>query len=433
MVNLVCDGTIIDTIYVTNRPVIVWGADLTASSNTHHKSKLCSAKQCTNVISTVHIDMDKPCYKKPPKQHAAGSDDLSPDNVEESDTDVESTPDSGEEDDEVESTNLNDEKSDDEELSLGKKHHKHHGHGHHHHHHKGGHHHGKHHHHRNRPHHHRHRHRHEKKPKHPWVNRCVSVGNFCGTHIFGYRFAADAVYTCDKIGDKPKFAKACVGGCRNGECIISPVTTTTDGSKTTTTATTTTTGTVETTTTKPDCVPLIEPLKDSIRNSLVIIEKLPLGPEASKLLKLALGTNLTAYFDNGVDSAGSVAALLAHTLPQIVDVLKSVQSSLGPTFEISDGAFKLFYDLVGQITKASSSLASCTGAKPDCTGLVILSGYSIKIGVPIVRAYLLYKLPRKFIIHFAHLSRLFNLLFFHRSPFTRTYYLHCHCHLFLPI
>ncbi|KAF9324928.1 hypothetical protein BGZ91_002663, partial [Linnemannia elongata] len=394
VVNLVCDGTIIDTIYVTNRPVIVWGADLTASSNTHHKSKLCSAKQCTNIISTVHIDMDKPCYKKPPKQHAAGSDDLSSDNVEETDTDVESTPDSGEDDDEVEGTNLNDEKSDDEELSLGKKHHKHHGHGHHHHHHhhhKGGRHHGKHHHHRNRPHH--HRHRHEKKPKHPWVNRCVSVGNFCGTNIFGYKFAANAVYTCDKIGGNPKFTKACVGGCRNGECIISPVTTTTDGSKTTTTATTTTTGTVETTTTKPDCVPLIEPLKDSIRNSLVIIEKLPLGPEASKLLKLALGTNLTAYFDNGVDSAGSVAALLAHTLPQIVDVLKSVQSSLGPTFEISDGAFKLFYDLVGQITKASSSLASCTGAKPDCTGLVILSGYSIKIGVPIVRAYLLYKFP----------------------------------------
>lgn len=340
MVNLVCDGTIIDTIYVTHRPVIVWGADLTASSNTHHKSKLCSAKQCTNIISTVHIDMDKPCYKKPLKQHAAGSDDLSSDNVEDADTDVESTPDSEEEDDEVEGTNLNDEKSDDEELSLGKKHHKHHGHGHHHHHHHGKHHHYKgghhrHHHHRNRPHH--HRHRHENKATHPWVNRCVCVGIFCGTHIFGYEFAANAVYTCDKIGDRPKFTKACVGGCRNGDSIIAPITTTTDGTKPTsttsggvtpTTATTTTTSTGETTTTKPDCVPLIEPLKDSIRNSLVIIEKLPLGPEASKLLKLALGTNLTAYFDNGVDNAGSVAALLAHTLPQIVDVLKSVQSSL---------------------------------------------------------------------------------------------------------
>jgi hypothetical protein len=243
----------------------------------------------------------------------------------------------------------------------------------------------------------------------------MSIGTFCGTHIFGYRFAANAVYACDKIGDKPMFITACVGGCRNDACIIepattepatstitktggsttTPVTTTTTGGVTTSAATTTTTLTITTTTTKPDCVPLIEPLKDSIRNSLVAIENLPLGPEASQLLKLALGTNLTAYFDNGVDSAGSVAALLAHTLPQIVDVVKSVQSSLGPTFEITDGAFQVLYDLVGQITKASSSLASCTGAKSDCTGLVILSGYSIKIGVPIVRAYLLYKFPRK--------------------------------------
>ncbi|KAK3833705.1 MAG: hypothetical protein JOS17DRAFT_825476 [Linnemannia elongata] len=400
VVNLVCDSNIVDTIHVTNRPAIVWGADLTASSNTHHRSKPCSAKQCTNIISTVHIDMDKPCYKEPQKQHAAGLDDSPSENVEE--TDVESTPDSEVEDEEVEDTNLNDEKFDDEELSLGKKHHKHHGHGHHHH--KGGHHHGRHHY---KGGHHRHRHRHEKSI-HPWLNRCVCVGTFCGTQIFGYDFAANAVYTCDKIGDRPKFTKACVGGCRNGECITTPLTTTTDGTRptatttdggvttttaTTTTATTTTTSTGEMTTTKPDCVLLIEPLKNSIRNSLAMIEKLPLGDEASKLLKLALGTNLTAYFDNGVDSAGSVAALLAHTLPQIVDVLKSVQGFMGPTFDISDSAFNLVYDLVGQITKASSSLASCTGAKPDCTGLVILTGYSIKIGVPIVRAYLLYKFP----------------------------------------
>ncbi|KAF9144470.1 hypothetical protein BGX30_012677 [Mortierella sp. GBA39] len=344
------------------------------------------------------------------KQHAAGSDDSSSDNVEETDTDTESTLDSEKEDDVVEGTNSNDEKSDDEELLLDKKHHKQHDHGHHHHH-KGGHHHGKHHHkgghhrrhhHRNRPHH--HRNRYEKKPIHRWVNRCVRVGTFCGTHIFGYKCVANAVYTCSKTGGKPKFTKACVGGCRNGECIITPAITTTNVIKTiiTTTdgvtiatATTTTTSTVVTTTTKPGCVPLIEPLKDSIRNSLVIIEKLPLGPDASKFLKLALGTTLTAYFDNSVDNAGSVAALLAHTLPQIVDVPESVQSSLGPTFEISDGAFKLFYNLVDQIAKALGSLASCTGAKPDCTGLVVLSGYAIKIGVTILRANLTFKFTRK--------------------------------------
>ncbi|KAG9067205.1 hypothetical protein KI688_011987 [Linnemannia hyalina] len=123
-------------------------------------------------------------------------------------------------------------------------------------------------------------------------------------------------------------------------------------------------------------------LKDSIRNSLVIIKELPLGPEASKLLKLALGTNLTAYFDNGVDSAGSIAATLAHTIPQIVRCHQERPES-----------FQAVYGILDQIFKESAELASCTGAKADCTGLVVLSGYVIKIGVPILRAYLTFKFP----------------------------------------
>ncbi|KAF9374467.1 hypothetical protein CPC16_001279 [Podila verticillata] len=70
-------------------------------------------------------------------------------------------------------------------------------------------------------------------------------------------------------------------------------------------------------------------------------ENFPLGPEASKLLKISIGTNLTAYFDNSVDSAGSTAALLANTLPQIVDVIKASAIALmllQPTIDkISDG------------------------------------------------------------------------------------------------
>ncbi|KAG0010022.1 hypothetical protein BGZ82_003732, partial [Podila clonocystis] len=160
-----------------------------------------------------------------------------------------------------------------------------------------------------------------------------------------------------------------------------------------TTGAKTTSAAITTATPKPDCLPLIGPVKDTIRGLLSFVENLPLGPEASQLLKIGLGTNLTAYFDNGIDSAGSIAALLANTLPQIVDVIKGLQTSLGPVFSIADPAFQVLYGLVGQVTKAAKDLAACTGAKVNCTGLVTLSGYAIKIGMPIVRAYLTYKFP----------------------------------------
>ncbi|KAG0296285.1 hypothetical protein BGZ96_009825 [Linnemannia gamsii] len=452
VVNLVCDNLIIDTIYVSYRPVILFNDGLIAS-NTHPKSKHCSEKECTNITSTVYINMDKPCSKKPPKgsTNDALLGDASSDSVE-VDTASENTLEPEEEGgDRVPEVSLNgDDQPVDEELSLNNKHLKHQGHhGHHRYGHYGHHHHGGHHynnrHHRNRPHH--HRHRHEKEPKHPWLNHCVSVGSFCGTHIFGYRFAANAVYTCDKIGGKPQFTTACVDDCSNGACITYPEpmiftapvattttyattetttyatettidaaeatidaaettidaaetttaattdTTTITDESTTTAATTTTTSAIATTTTTPDCVSLIEPIKNAIRDLLVTVEKLPLGDEASKLLKEALGTNLTAYFDNGVDSAGAIAATLSSTLSQIEDVVKGLQSSIGPSLEITDAAFQVIYDALDLLIKASSDLAACTGAKPDCTGLITLSGYAIKIGVPILRAYLAVQFP----------------------------------------
>ncbi|KAF9272796.1 hypothetical protein BGZ68_002083 [Mortierella alpina] len=173
--------------------------------------------------------------------------------------------------------------------------------------------------------------------------------------------------------------------------IISP--TGTGGASVIATTATTTTSAVATATPSPDCIALIEPIKDVIRNLLVTIEGLPLGPEASQLLKIAVGTNLTAYFDNGIDTAGSTAAMLAATLPQIVEVIKGLQSSIGPALDIADPVFQTLYDIIGQLTKASADLAACTGAKVDCTGLVILTGYAIKIAMPIIRAYLTYKFP----------------------------------------
>ncbi|KFH66345.1 hypothetical protein MVEG_08444 [Podila verticillata NRRL 6337] len=113
-------------------------------------------------------------------------------------------------------------------------------------------------------------------------------------------------------------------------------------------------------------------------------ENFPLGPEASKLLKISIGTNLTAYFDNSVDSAGSTAALLANTLPQIVDVIKGLQKSLGSALDVADPVFQVLYDFISQPTKASQDLVACTGAKVSCTGLETLSGYAIKIGMPII-------------------------------------------------
>lgn len=101
------------------------------------------------------------------------------------------------------------------------------------------------------------------------------------------------------------------------------------------------------------------------------------------LEKSFYSTNLTAYFDNGVDSAGSTAALLANTLPQIVDVIKGLQKSLGSALDIADPVLQVLYDFIGQLTKASQDLTACTGAKVSCTGLVNLSGYAIKSACPL--------------------------------------------------
>ncbi|KAG0026668.1 hypothetical protein BGZ83_005395, partial [Gryganskiella cystojenkinii] len=89
------------------------------------------------------------------------------------------------------------------------------------------------------------------------------------------------------------------------------------------------------------CIPLVKPIKDLISQTLTTIEGLPLGPEASSLLKTAVGTNLSAYFDNGIDTVGSTSAILAATIPQLVDVIKAAQASLGPALGIADPAFQV--------------------------------------------------------------------------------------------
>ncbi|KAG0041777.1 hypothetical protein BGZ83_001322, partial [Gryganskiella cystojenkinii] len=204
-------------------------------------------------------------------------------------------------------------------------------------------------------------------PAHPWEGLCVSLGTHCGSGLFGYSFTTNGIYKCDQIGVKPIFIKNCNGGCNFGIC--------------------------ESETSKPQCIPLIKPIKDLLRQTITTIEGLPLSPEASKLLKIAVGTSLSAYFDNGVDSAGATAAVLAATIPQIVTVIKATQASLGGALDIEDPAFQVLYGILGEFTKVSADLAACTGANVDCTGLVVLSGYAIKIALPIVRAYLTVKFP----------------------------------------
>lgn len=164
---------------------------------------------------------------------------------------------------------------------------------------------------------------------------------------------------------------------------------------------------VATTTPIPNCFPLIGPIKDVISQAINTVENLPLGPEASQLLKLALGTNLSSYFDNSIDAVGSTAAILAATIPQIIIGLKNTQSSQGPILNIADPIFQIMYDILGQLTKAFADLAACTGANVDCTGLVILLGYAINIGVPIIRAYLAVKFPRKFSFLITKLKNMF--------------------------
>ncbi|KAG0201708.1 hypothetical protein BGX28_005549 [Mortierella sp. GBA30] len=41
------------------------------------------------------------------------------------------------------------------------------------------------------------------KNKHPWKDRCVAVGNFCGNKLYGCKFNRTTQYTCKAVGDFP--------------------------------------------------------------------------------------------------------------------------------------------------------------------------------------------------------------------------------------
>lgn len=324
---------------------------------TNRPPKLCA--------HTIAINMDLPCSKTPPTIAAAKADDPSSGNSEEEeDTDSKEGQKVDEEDNNSLGTDSEDEQSDPElELVM------------HRHHHRGG----------------------NSSSKHPWAGLCYSLGTFCGNGLFGYGFKASSVYTCTKIGAEPTFIKDCGSGCGSGSCIVSSITRTTGiGGPVVRTSTASTAVQTE----GAKCAPLIAPIKDLIRQTIVSLERsLPLGPEASQLLMLALGTNLSSYFDNTIDSAGATAAIIAATIPQIVNVIKATQSSVSPVLNLADPAFQDLYAVLNQFAKASADLATCTGANVDCTGLVVLTGYFIKIGVPILRAYLAVKFPRKSTYH----------------------------------
>jgi hypothetical protein len=120
-----------------------------------------------------------------------------------------------------------------------------------------------------------------------------------------------------------------------------------------------------------------------------------LGDEAPESVQAVLEKNITAYFDSDINGSGSAAASVAPTLPQIMAVIKDMQPSLSSTFNITDSVFQTFYDTVGAFTKAASDYAACTGAKPDCLSLVLLTGHLINIGWPILRAKLAIMFPCK--------------------------------------
>ncbi|KAF9404905.1 hypothetical protein BGZ94_003885, partial [Podila epigama] len=194
--------------------------------------------------------MDPPCSKVPPKVPSVGSDieDEEFDDLEETASedytledpeakdDDEADIDAEEEtdidaDEEADADSDEDTNADDAEsvnLTRKKKHHRHRHHGHHKGKHQHGHHKGKHHHHRKGKHHRghhkhknpHHRNHHHKRP-HPWEDRCVAIGEFCGSQLFGCNFDAKTRYSCKAIGEKPviiqRDAKEC-GGSNGGKC-----------------------------------------------------------------------------------------------------------------------------------------------------------------------------------------------------------------------
>ncbi|KAG0047824.1 hypothetical protein BGZ83_007201, partial [Gryganskiella cystojenkinii] len=141
-----------------------------------------------------------------------------------------------------------------------------------------------------------------------------------------------------------------------------------------------------------DCLVFIKPITDLIQKILTMIDSLPLHAPVAALLKLALGDNLTNYVNGGLDGIGSVAATIAVFIPQVVAVLRNATDPLR-ILGVTGPFLDILFDLLNQFAKLFADLAACTGAKPDCTGLIILAGYTIRIGWPILRADLAFKAP----------------------------------------
>ncbi|KAF9578581.1 hypothetical protein BGW38_005552, partial [Lunasporangiospora selenospora] len=52
----------------------------------------------------------------------------------------------------------------------------------------------------------------KKKNTHPYKDRCVAVGDFCGTQLYGCKFKPNALYRCKEVGKHPELVKICTEG-----------------------------------------------------------------------------------------------------------------------------------------------------------------------------------------------------------------------------
>ncbi|KAG0291980.1 hypothetical protein BGZ96_004646 [Linnemannia gamsii] len=204
-INLVCDGFIIDKIACPRKPVIMYSAE---------DQTPFDAQNNVPPPEQLYVVMSTPCSNDLPANCAAVRA-LAAQTAEESETIL---------------AKRADEFDDNNNGKHKKQHHYHHGkhhhgklhHGKHHHcklhhgklhhgklhhgkHHHGKLHHGKHHndkHHHGKKHGHGHGH-HGGKNTHPYQDRCVTVGDFCGSKLYGCNFDAKTQYRCHAIGEPP--------------------------------------------------------------------------------------------------------------------------------------------------------------------------------------------------------------------------------------
>ncbi|KAF9928916.1 hypothetical protein BGZ67_006656 [Mortierella alpina] len=182
-----------------------------------------------------------------------------------------------------------------------------------------------------------------------------------------------------------------------------PTTTTTVAPPTTTVPATPNNAVVATTTTTAavpmptipipfNCTVLVDALKATINTAFGLIDgALALIPEP---LKTTLAPVISAYqtFKSTIgqllQDPANLAAITVSSVAQLKSILQTFSGAIANQTGLPAELLTPIFSALDLLAAAAQKLATCAGAAPNCSGLLVLLGYLIKAALPFLQEYI---------------------------------------------